>query len=94
MISGSHSVHGRREDNVEERVQKEQMTSTRHIHVRTSLLRFSHTPHLSIEGIKNTSTRRTLVQAYYEFLLKQQDYFHKHPTKGLSFIKTGTTLPQ
>lgn len=87
-------MRGRREDNVAERVQKEQMTSTRQVHARASLLRFSHTPHLSIEGIKSTSTRRTSVQVYYDFLLKKQDYFHKHPTKGLSFNETGTTLPQ
>lgn len=55
MISGLRSDQGRRrEDNEEERVQKEQMTNTRQVHVRTSLPRFSHT-HLSIEGKKSTS---------------------------------------
>lgn len=56
MISGLHSDQGsRREDNEEERVQKEQMTNTRQVYVRASLSRFSHTPRLSIEGIKITS---------------------------------------
>lgn len=45
-------------------------------------------------GWRAQATRRTSIQVYYEFVVKQQDSFHKHPTKGLSFIKTGTTLPQ
>lgn len=56
MISGSHSVQERRrEDNEEGRVQKEQMTNTRQVHVRAFLPRFSHTPHFSIQGMKSTS---------------------------------------